>query len=90
MAKIIGAGGRGTQPPQQPKIDMNNSKPMVCKSCGYDVFISGAKFRTISRLAAGTPQDVMIPIEVYLCGQCGAINEQLLPDEIKKLDKKNG
>ena len=20
---------------------MNNSKPMVCKSCGYDVFISG-------------------------------------------------
>ena len=41
MAKIIGAGGRGTQPPQQPKIDMNNSKPMVCKSCGYDVFISG-------------------------------------------------
>ena len=51
MAKIIGKGGRGTQPPQQPKIDMNNSKPMVCKSCGYDVFISGAKFRTISRLA---------------------------------------
>ena len=89
MAKIIGAGGRGTHPPQQPKIDMNNSKPMVCKSCGYDVFISGAKFRTISRLAAGTPQDVMIPIEVYLCGQCGAINEQLLPDEIKKLDKKS-
>ena len=48
---------------------------MVCKSCGYDVFISGnkrgVKFRTISRLAAGTPQDVMIPIEVYLCGECG-------------------
>ena len=49
MAKIIGAGGRGTQPPQQPKLDMNNSKPMVCKHCSYDVFISGAKFRTISR-----------------------------------------
>ena len=32
----------------------------------------------------------MIPIEVYLCGECGAINEQLLPDEIKKLDEKNG
>ena len=90
MAKIIGAGGRGTQPPQQPKLDMNNSKPMVCKHCGYDVFISGAKFRTISRLAAGTPQDVMIPIEVYLCGQCRAVNEDLLPDEIKKLDKKDG
>ena len=41
----------------------------------------------------------MIPIEVYLCGECAPSiqptdltsykNEQLLPDEIKKLDKKN-
>ena len=23
------------------KLDMNTSKPMVCKHCGYDVFING-------------------------------------------------
>ena len=33
---------------------MNNSKPMVCKSCGYDVFISG------QNLELYLEQDVMI------------------------------
>ena len=44
---------------------------MVCENCGYDVFIPGTKFRTISKIVTGTPQDVVIPIEVYLCGRCG-------------------
>tara|TARA_B100000029_G_C17489497_1_gene928569 strand:- start:125 stop:415 length:291 start_codon:yes stop_codon:yes gene_type:complete len=89
MAKIIGtAGGAGNTPQQQPKIDLKTSKPMVCTECGYDVFLPGVKLRTISRLITGTAQDVMIPIDVYLCGECGALNEQLLPEEIKHLDKK--
>ena len=29
---------------------MNNSKPMVCKHCGYDVFISGASLEQYQRL----------------------------------------
>ena len=90
MAKNYRSRWYGNTTTSTTKLDMNTSKPMVCKHCGYDVFINGAKFRTISRLAAGTPQDVMIPIEVYLCGECGAVNEDLLPDEVKKLDKKNG
>jgi DNA-directed RNA polymerase subunit RPC12/RpoP len=90
MAKIIGtAGGAGQQPPKQPKLDLKASKPMVCTDCGFDIFVSGAKFRTISRLVTSTPQDVIIPIDVYLCGDCGKVNEKLLPEEIKKLDSKN-
>lgn len=88
MAKILGMNGGGNQPPvQQPKLDLSTSKAMVCEKCGYDVFINGAKFRTISKIVAGTPQDVMIPIEVFLCGECGSVNESLLPEEIKNLDK---
>ena len=80
--------GGGTPPPvQQPKIDITKSKAMVCEHCGYDVFIPGTKFRTISKIAAGTPQDVVIPIEVYLCGECGEAHEGFLPQELKNLDK---
>lgn len=91
MAKIIGMNGGGNTPPpqKQPKLDLKTSKPMVCTECGFDVFVPGIKFRTISRLVTSTPQDVMIPIDVYLCGECGKVNEQLLPEEIKKLDSKN-
>ena len=78
-------GGNGA--PQQPKIDISTSKAMVCENCGYDVFIPGSKFRTISKLVTGTPQDVIIPIEVFLCGECGEVNEAFLPQEIKNLDK---
>ena len=39
MAKIIGMDGGNTPPPHQPKIDLSTSKAMLCKECGYDVFI---------------------------------------------------
>lgn len=90
MAKIIGMnnkGGGNPPPVQQPKIDITKSKPMICKECGYDVFIPGSKFRTISKIVAGTPQDVIIPIEVFLCGECGTVNESFIPQELKNLDK---
>ena len=87
MAKIIGMGNN-TPPkqPQQPKIDLNKSKPMVCNNCGYDVFLPAVKFRTISKIITGTPQDVMIPVDVYCCGECGAVKEELIPVEIRNLD----
>ena len=89
MAKILGMnnGGGNTPPPTQPKIDITKSKAMLCDNCGYDVFIPGTKFRTISKIVAGTPQDVVIPIEVYLCGECGEIHKAFLPKELQDLDK---
>ena len=88
MAKIIGMGDKTPkQPPQQPKIDLKKSKPMVCNHWGYDVFLPAVKFRTTSNIITGTPQDVMIPVDVYCCGECGAVKEELIPIEIRNLDK---
>ena len=99
MAKIVGMGGgkpqkASEQPTQggQPKIDLGKSKPVQCAECGYDVFVDGAKFRKISKLITGTPQDVVVPIEVMLCGNCGEICEELLPEQMKvlsEIDKRN-
>lgn len=84
MSKILGTDGQPQGGGSQ--IDLSQSKPMVCKSCGYDVFVAGAKFRTISKLLTGTPQDAIIPIEVQLCGNCGEVNQDLVPKQIKDLD----
>ena len=101
MAKIVGMGGgnkpqKASEQPTQstggPQIDLGKSKPVQCSHCGYDVFVDGAKFRRISKLITGTPQDVIVPIEVLLCGNCGEICEELLPEQIKALaeiDKRN-
>lgn len=97
MAKIVGMGGSkpqkaSEQPTQQAKIDLGQSKPVVCGECGYDVFVDGAKFRKISKLITGTPQDIVVPIEVMLCGNCGEICEELLPEQMKvlnEIDKRN-
>ena len=97
MAKIVGMGGNkpqkaSEQPTQQAKIDLGKSKPVVCADCGYDVFVDGAKFRKISKLITGTPQDIVVPIEVMLCGNCGEVCEELLPEQMKvlaEIDKRN-
>ena len=96
MAKIVGMGGNkpqkaSEQPTQQAKLDLAKSNPVVCEHCGYDIFVDGSKFRKISKLAAGTPQDVIVPIEVLLCGNCGEVCEELLSPQLKvleELDKK--
>ena len=94
MAKIVGMGGNkpqkaSEQPTQQsaPQIDLGKSKPVQCAKCGYDVFVDGAKFRRISKLITGTPQDVIVPIEVMLCGNCGEVCEELLPEQMKALEQ---
>ena len=94
MAKIVGIGGNkpqkaSDQPTQGggPKIDLGKSNPVICSHCGYDVFIDGSKFRKISKLVAGTAQDVVVPIEVLLCGNCCEICEELLSPQLAVLEE---
>ena len=79
MADILG------KQPQQPKVDLKQAKEMVCTSdeCDGSVFIQGTKFLKLSRIATGQPKDAIIPVELYLCGDCREINADLLPDELK-------
>ena len=83
MAKIIGMNDGGGLPPQQPKIDLSKATEMKCQECGGTVFIPGTKFLKISKIVTGTKNDAIIPVELYLCGDCGEINQELLPNELK-------
>ena len=94
--KVIGMNGGKPQKPKvgdkvpttsagQPQIDLGKSKPIVCSHCGDDVFVTAGKFRKISKLITGTPQDVVVPIDVMLCANCGEICEELMPEQLKAL-----
>ena len=88
MAKIIGINDKqSNESVGKPQVDIQTSKPIVCSECGYDVFIPGTKIRKISKLITGTPQDMLIPIEVFVCGNCGEINKELYPKELQLLDE---
>jgi len=80
MAQLIGNKG---VTPQQPKIDLSQAKEITCQSCNGTIFLPANKFLKIPKISAGTPQDVLIPVEVYLCGDCGEVCQELLPKEFK-------
>jgi hypothetical protein len=86
MHNILGPNGAGQSVPQpKVQIDLSTSTPLVCEECGDDTFLSAIKMRKISKLITGTPQDMVIPIDCFLCSNCGALNKELLPEAVKHL-----
>lgn len=63
-------------------MNLNDARDMVCE-CGNKMFMPGFRFKKISRLITGQAQDSIIPIETYLCTQCGKALQELLPTELR-------
>ena len=83
MAQIIGAGG---QPLEEKKLDITKTEPVGCKKCGSEIFIQGFSFRRVPALLTGKPKDEMLPVELFLCGDCGEVLNELLPTGLKMED----
>lgn len=71
MKKTVGQG-------QGPTIDIKKTTPIVCdnEECGNDMFMNAMKFRKVSKLLAGTPDDQIIPVQVFMCTACGNVNKE--------------
>lgn len=72
------------QTPTQP--DLSNTTALECK-CGGQFFSPAIHFRKESALANANGQAQTIPVEVYLCIDCGEVFEDLL---LKSLRPDNG
>jgi hypothetical protein len=69
---------------QQPKgITLEHTSEVRC-NCGGDTFSPAIKLRKVSRLVTGQPNDSLLPIDVFLCVDCGQVLEELLPEQLKK------
>ena len=66
------------QKPQQVKVDLGQADTIKCKSCGNYLFIQSFVLKILSPLVSPTGQEEMIPIQVFSCGNCGAVLDGML------------
>ena len=60
-------------PKQKPQIDLEDAETMVCQNCGNKIFIQGYVIKKISAIMSPTGQEVIAPVQVFNCGNCGEI-----------------
>jgi hypothetical protein len=68
---------------------LKDSTGIKCEKCGCQVFKEGYLMRKISKLLIGSSSDVMVPYPVFICRDCGHINEEQKPKEFV-LDESTG
>tara|TARA_B100001778_G_scaffold258272_1_gene218496 strand:+ start:1599 stop:1841 length:243 start_codon:yes stop_codon:yes gene_type:complete len=62
-------------PKQQVKVDLSDADTMRCQKCENPIFIQGYIIKRISAIVSPTGQEVIAPVQVFNCGNCG----ELLP-----------
>tara|TARA_B100001564_G_scaffold339645_1_gene332599 strand:- start:27 stop:266 length:240 start_codon:yes stop_codon:yes gene_type:complete len=68
-------------PQQQVQVDLKDADTMKCQSCGNTIFIQGYVIKKISAIVSPTGKEVIAPIQVFNCGNCG----EMLP--LQELDE---
>jgi len=68
-------------PQAQVKIDLSDADTMKCQKCENSIFIQGYVIKRISAIVSPTGEEVIAPIQVFNCGNCG----EMLP--MKELDE---
>jgi hypothetical protein len=61
---------------QQLRVGLENSTAILCEACGNSTFKEASYLRKISRLMAGTPDDVIMPVPTFICAKCAHVNSQ--------------
>jgi len=82
MSKIINPAGPQTVDEQQQLAQLakliRTAEDVICDDCGASNFINIYKIRKISGLMSGSGRDMVIPVPVYACANCGHVNEKFL------------
>ena len=60
-------------PQQQSQIDLSDAETMTCQKCNNKIFIQGYVIKRISAIVSLTGKEMIAPVQVFNCGNCGAI-----------------
>ena len=60
-------------PKQQVQVDLEDAETMICQKCGNKIFIQGYVIKKISAIMSPTGQEVIAPVQVFNCGNCGEL-----------------
>ena len=61
------------RPKQKVNVDLKDAETMKCAKCGNSIFIQGYVVKKISAILSPTGQEVIAPIQVFNCGNCGTM-----------------
>ena len=66
---------------QQPQLNINPNdlEDVVCEKCGGQHFTPAFLFKKLSAVLSPNGKDMMIPMQVFECKDCGHINKDFLP-----------
>lgn len=65
-------------------IDITQTSPTTCESCGKEAFQEAVILRKISALLSPTGKEGFVPVQVFACISCGHVNNDFLPKELRK------
>jgi hypothetical protein len=71
----------------RPNVSLDQTKAVLCEKCEGHFFEEGVHLRKASGLLTGTGQTTYIPIPIFACKECGHVNSEFLPKEIKNLEE---
>ena len=60
-------------PKAQVQVDLTDAETMTCVKCDNKIFIQGYVIKKISAIISPTGQEVIAPVQVFNCGNCGEI-----------------
>ena len=67
-------------PPRQDglQIDISKTDTIVCEECGNASFIQAFFLKKVSALVSPTGKEAIVPMQVFSCGNCGAIPKNMI------------
>ena len=70
----------GGVPPKQDglQIDISKTDTIKCQECGNASFIQAFFLKKVSALVSPTGKEAVIPIQVFSCGNCGTIPQNMI------------
>mgnify|MGYP004458711189 FL=1 len=70
----------GGMPPREDglQLDISKTDTIVCENCGNASFIQAFFLKKVSALVSPTGKEAIVPIQVFSCGNCGAIPKNMM------------
>lgn len=76
------------QPTPKLNVALNKTTAFECDECQNQVFIQGVLLRKASKFLTGTSQDAIVPIPIFSCSKCGAVNREFIPEQLRDMEEK--
>lgn len=67
----LGQGGG-----QQIKINVADQPNVKCEECESIYFNKVTVIKKLSKILVGTTDDQLVPMETYICAECGYVNKE--------------